>query len=58
MRIAFAVGELLLIVVHRAAQTANSIVALVVQLTMLNAEGVQEQPHLVVGPLYDWRDEE
>lgn len=58
MWIAFAVSELLLIVMHRAAQTANPIVALVVQLAMLNAEGVQKEPYLVIGPLNDWRDEE
>ena len=58
MRISFAVGEFLLIVVHRTAQTANSIVALIVQLAMLNAEGVQKEPYLIIGPLDDWRDEE
>lgn len=42
MRIPFAVGEFLLIVVHRAAQAANPIVALVVQFTMLNTECIQE----------------
>lgn len=42
MRIAFAVGKFLLIVVHRAAQAANPIVALVVQLAMLDAECIQE----------------
>lgn len=42
MRIAFAVGEFLLIVVHRAAQATNPIVALVVQLAMLNTECIQE----------------
>ena len=42
MRIAFAVGEFLLIVVHRAAQAANPIVAIVVQLAMLNTECIQE----------------
>lgn len=58
MRISLAVSELLLVVVHRAAQAADSTVALIVQLAMLNAEGVQKEPYLIIGPLDDWRDEE
>lgn len=58
MRITLAVGELLLIVVHRTAKTADSAVALIVQFAMLNAEGVQKEPYLIVGPLDDWRDKE
>lgn len=56
VRVSLTVSSLLPVRVHRTAEASDSVIALIVQFTVLYSERVEERPYLFVRPFDDWRD--
>ena len=53
MRITFYIPALLFGWRHRAADTPDTVEALVIELAVGDVEGVQESPNIIIRPIYD-----